>query len=361
MVVLAMPIILYSVFSFIKYGSVSKIQIFLFIFVLILLISTAFGSLDFLTFIKIYIKLLVIALYTEILVKSSFKEFLYILSTILYILIASNFVSSIMFSDGFFNPDGLTAVYLLGNDNTTTILLVLGVLFIWLKSIFFNGKLDFYSLSSMAMVIITYVKDWSVTPLIGACMLPLYICFIYKRNISNKVYNMRNILVIYFLLFIMVVILRVQNMFQIPLETIFHKSVTLTGRTNIWDKVITHLTEHPILGMGVEAPEVRLDNIGIYHAHNTILNILLEGGAMGLASFINIFIQIYNRNKDVKLNEISKIIIFGFIVFSIVSLVEVYQDSQMLVIFIILAYYISEISRSYNYRKEKNEENTCSN
>lgn len=346
-------IILFYTFDCIEKKEKSQIQFSLILYLIGLGLSTLIGTKDFSTFIKTYIKWLAISMYTELLIKNNLKGLLNGISTIIYSYITINLLTAFIFKNGIFNPDGFTPVYFLGNDNTTTIMLVLGVLFIWIRSIYFNKKLDFWSYSSLLMVLTLYIKNWSVTSIIGASMLIFYLVFLYKRNKKAKIFNLRNYVILGLILFVLIVIFRVQYNFQDFIENNLKKSVTFTGRTLIWDRCFEHILNNPILGLGVEEFEVRDKTLNIFHAHCTYLNILLEGGILAFLLFYNIIFNCYKKIKEYKTTEIANMISFGFFIYFIVGLVEVYQDSQMFYIFIVMALYINIIIDNYEKKHYK--------
>lgn len=67
---------------------------------------------------------------------------------------------------------------------------------------------------------------------------------------------------------------------------LFEKSVTFSGRTNIWEVCWEMVAEHPIVGYGWLDPIFRTqlvdDAVGAVNAHNTILELLFTYGVIGL-------------------------------------------------------------------------------
>ena len=74
------------------------------------------------------------------------------------------------------------------------------------------------------------------------------------------------------------------------------KDPTLTGRTELWTAAMTSIMKHPILGYGYQTFWRRLQGESVYaslasgsflgHAHNGLLEIWLELGAIGLGLFL---------------------------------------------------------------------------
>lgn len=99
--------------------------------------------------------------------------------------------------------------------------------------------------------------------------------------------------VAYIIAFVAIVILRLHNGLNSLLGPVFQKNFsTFTGRTYIWDAAFEHLQGSRLLtGYGMDSIYHVLDVNGRFfkHAHNEILNILLEGGVFALAALVVLF------------------------------------------------------------------------
>jgi O-antigen ligase len=84
------------------------------------------------------------------------------------------------------------------------------------------------------------------------------------------------------------------------LVELYGKDLTFTNRTDIWSASITAIEKNPIIGYGWNGAWIELDveptvtlnrDIGFVagHAHNSVLEMLLEGGIIGLALYIAFF------------------------------------------------------------------------
>jgi exopolysaccharide production protein ExoQ len=95
------------------------------------------------------------------------------------------------------------------------------------------------------------------------------------------------------------------------------KKSDLTGRTELWTQVITAIGRHPWHGYGVysfwlglygpSAPVIEAVGWDVPHAHNGILDLLLDVGAIGLVLFVIAYlagvlgsIQIYRQSQSQK-------------------------------------------------------------
>jgi len=81
---------------------------------------------------------------------------------------------------------------------------------------------------------------------------------------------------------------------------LYGKDLTFSGRTNIWAATIPAIKANPIRGYGFGGvffnhaiePTVSIDRRAgfiAWHAHNSVLEMLLEGGLIGLVLYISFF------------------------------------------------------------------------
>jgi O-antigen ligase len=103
-----------------------------------------------------------------------------------------------------------------------------------------------------------------------------------------------------FLLIVLVPIVGYAILNQDSIVEMLGKDPTLTGRTEIWQYVIPEIFEKPILGWGYgvafwsseTANQLFLEmGAQVSHAHNTLLEILLEVGCVGAGFFIFLLVR----------------------------------------------------------------------
>ncbi len=344
----AVFILLSYIINIYQTKKISKIQIALLIYISILSLSTMFGSQDFGTLIRIYGRWIIMSFYVELLVLKQRDQFFKILNIFLAVLITMQALSTIIFPYGIIDadPSAKLYVYFLGNDNTTVLTMVLGTLFNVYYSHYRYRRLTFLPIFTTILVNISFLVTRPATGLIAIAILDMFLCIFYKRNKHPRIFNLRNYFILALVLFLAIVIFHCQDLFSFIIEDILHKELTLSGRIFIWDSCLFHIQNHPLLGLGVQEYATRFSIIGIYHAHCTLLNVLLESGILGLLAYLNIFRVIWNQIKKSISTEYANILSFGFLIYFITGLAEVYHDSQMLQIFLILAYYTKTIYKA---------------
>ncbi len=343
MIISGVIILTYYILNVIKTRKISQLQISILILIAIFSLSTLLFSHDFGTLFKVYGRWFIINIYCELLITKHEDKFLRILSILCLLLIIGQFLSVILFPQGIINanPEFNIYIYLLGNDNTTTITLLLGALFILFYANYSNNQI-YKKLAAISIVLVslTFALTWCATGVVGVIMLLVFYLFIYNRkNDYSKFLNLRTYLIVALILFLVIVIFRLQDMFGFFIEGVLHKDLTFSWRTLIWDNCLHYIRHYPLIGIGVQDFAVRLAAINIYHAHCTFLQVLLEGGVLGFLAFLNIFRIVWKKLNQCPSYKGAGIIAFGIFIYFITGLVEVFQDSQMLYIFLVLGYY----------------------
>ena len=324
----------------------SKIQLSIFLFFFISLLSTILVSKDLVFWAKAFFQVTSISMYTELLIKNNLNTFLKSISCLLYVLIFSNFLTVLLFPNGLFSPE----VYLLGYDNSTIVLLIVGAMFICFSSYYFKKRLDFFSISCLVITFLTYYIRWSVGALIGCGVLAVFFVFFYKRNKLVKYFNIKTFFWLACILVVLIVCFDFQKYFSFIIEDLFHKSVNLTGRTSIWSKCFIEIFKHPLFGIGMMDYKIRFNLLGIYHAHSNFLNVILETGIFGFLAYIYLWYLVGKSLIIKKEHELANILSFTLFAFLIMTTIDVIESIEMLYVVFILSYFLPFIIRE----QEKN-------
>ena len=152
-----------------------------------------------------------------------------------------------------------------------------------------------------------------------------------------------------------IVIYHIQDYFADFIVNVLHRNTTITGRTAIWERTMNYIKNKPLLGYGTADFDVRLLSMGIFHAHCTYLNILFEGGVIGLIFYFRILLSVIKRIKNYIDEKFVIILSFGTFIYSIMSIVEFYKQSHMFFVVLLLLYYSGYlIDKEKSNRKDAN-------
>ena len=217
---------------------------------------------------------------------------------------------------------------------------------------YYGNKVRMRSNMLILFICATILITWSATGVVGWFVFMVYLLFIYRKRISSFL-NAAFLGVMYVVSFFAVVVFRMQEYFSFIIEDILHKNVSLTGRTQIWDYTFLLIKRSPFIGYGVYDSLIYLRNQYYSHAHNGILEILLEGGFAALAVYILLFIMTCRELYIYREHYISGIITAGFFSVQVLLLAEGYVNQIWIFGLMIFACNISYIVREFESREAK--------
>lgn len=149
---------------------------------------------------------------------------------------------------------------------------------------------------------------------------------------------------VFFILQICLVFLRLQNYFSFIIENILGKSITFTGRTELWDLSYILIRNKPVFGYGIyENSGLLFRNGWYYYAHNAVLEVMLQGGFLALTAFLAVFLISAFPLYKYRFHYISGIISITIFSMLIMMLMEAYITHIMLYGLLTVAYCVPEI------------------
>lgn len=261
---------------------------------------------------------------------------LFCLEIIIYI----NLITEIFF------PDGLYAEriyfithyknWFLGYYNNHTKYFIPAIMFALLYA---KKRKSYFRIIPLIFAIsLSSLLSWS-----GGVILSLFIMFIvyifFKK--FTQIFNYFTYWLMHILFFFVVYILRLQYLFRWLIDNILGKWRSLESRITFWERTIKLISKSPVWGHGVQSQLVRITemhlNHGI-HAHNMLLEILYQGGMIGLGLWIAIVITAGIGLYRYRNSENSKIIATAFLGWCVATLVEPFTSCFLMGMFVI-AYY----------------------
>ena len=179
-------------------------------------------------------------------------------------------------------------------------------------------------------------------------MLIVYVFFKEK----TRIFNYYTYWLMHILFFIMVYILRLQNVFRWLIDGIFRKWNTLEIRIIIWEQTAKLISKSPVWGYGIQNKIIRVaenhHNHGV-HAHSMLFELLYQGGFVGLGLWIMIIIVSGMGVYKCRNSERNKIIATAFLGWCVATLVEPFTTCFLMGMFVI-AYYSNGDSRGRKSR-----------
>lgn len=272
------------------------------------------------------------------------------------LIIYINFLTMLIYKNGLYKVN-VDPFWLLGHDNTFIWTYIPAICISLLLSQMIYGKL--ISKKNIMLIIICTISlliKWTAMGIVGMMIFILFIIYEsidkkLKKSIFRKLFSC-NFILYAFMLNIGIVFFRIHYLFRFLIEDILHKSVSLSGRDQIWDVILPYIVSKPIIGNGYEfiADRIAKLHVGYFtfnHCHNIILNIIYEMGIIGIGVFCLNIIIIFKELSKYKYNIYSKIISISLAVYILVLITESNQKYTIFLTFII-ARYIKDIIEKYN-------------
>lgn len=251
--------------------------------------------------IMMVVRFLILTITVQFVINQNFMAFLkatYRFSQIYFVL---NTVSCFLFSNGLVNDSSLRyPVYFLGTRNSMgSIIITLMVLNILYSQLLY-GKINKKTLILNMIAAIAPIYLLSATSIIG---ISFVIIFELIDNVAwiQAFINKLKMIHIYFVgiaLFLIFEILRLQEIFSFIIQGIFHKTITMSARTYIWDKSIELIRQKSILGYGIYDNSILDVKYFVPdNTHSFFFEVMMTGGIIGLFLISLIFIILSNEKR----------------------------------------------------------------
>ena len=267
------------------------------------------------------------------------------------IIIYINLITELLYPNGLYMDRSYLFTrnknWFLGYYNTHTKYFIPAIMFALLYAKNKKSKLRIFLL--IFSIFLSAFLIWSGGVLTSlSIMLIVYVFFKEK----TQIFNYFTYWLMHLLFFIMVYVLRLQNIFRWLIDGVLGKWSSLEIRITIWERTAELISEAPILGHGIQSRLIRVTempyNQGV-HAHSMLFELLYQGGFVGLGLWIMIIIVSGMGVYKCRNSERNKIIATAFLGWCVATLVEPFTTCFLMGMFVI-AYYSNGDSRGRKSR-----------
>lgn len=300
-------------------------------------------------FVKTYLSIWTIVVLTEYaFVSKREMTFLKTVNTLILSLLVPNLIFILFFGANYLSNRSA----FLGYDNTVLPFILFGAATPYLAVEKTKHKsLTILTYLNVILVIINCLIVESSNAKIAAVMLlammALKLLGVFKKKTFNKYFNLKTYTILSIIMFTAIVIFRLQYLFEDIIVNDLHRNLTITGRTDIWDLAIEYIKRNPLIGLGVEEWHNRGQEIGIFHAHSTYLNILFESGLLGILAYLNIYRTLWKKTKNKKHENIAQFS-FMVLIFFTITVIEYYEKSHTYYMLLTVMYYLPNMKIAKN-------------
>lgn len=271
--------------------------------------------------------------------KGNLIEILKILRNVLLILIILNFISIVVFPKGMYQRIKLdervdTRYWFLGFKNGIGKYCIFSIVTCFAyQSLLPTNKGIIATILAVITSVGSTVLIHSGSGIVGVVLLTLGCIYIKSKSIRrlrlDSVLRGKKLAWIVVFLFITIVIsdiLLTNVLVQQFVTNILGKTITFTGRTDIWSRVLTIIQKNWLLGIGVQPGNKIVEMISLHShatdAHDYYLEFFMEGGIFSFALIILFLRKIVIYLNKYKHNNVSKIFTVCLFTLMIVLLVE---------------------------------------
>lgn len=178
--------------------------------------------------------------------------------------------------------NGEATRWLLGGDNGSLPIYVYAVLFSFLMAkpgLFGDSIVRFVPLANLCFFI--FVRDIAT----GIACFGIALCFYVFSRVSRRDYAL-HVVMFSVLVFVLIVLLRMQDSLGWLVSDYLHRDLTFSGRTNNWDMTLLLIEGSPIFGYGWISFTNYIASFGLVfggaNVHNMFLLIVFSGGWVAL-------------------------------------------------------------------------------
>lgn len=271
--------------------------------------------------------------------KGNYKIIVRVLSNILAVYSIINTITYILYPNGIiYDTLARRNFYFLGMDNQFCWFMIPAIVILFID-IYVNKRKIVFPLIVCCMNLYIVFLAWSATAVV-ICFITVLLCLInYVFSIDSKILKngLQMLFVISFIFFNVIQNLNIGFIDEF-ITKFLGKTLTFSGRTELWKQAISMIEQSPIIGYGAHENGAVLFENSIA-THNIILQIAVESGILAVILLFYIFKISSKSTGNLKLiNQ------YYIAIFSIMSsmLMEVY-DLNFLMIFLILLYNVTKL------------------
>lgn len=279
------------------------------------------------------------AAYLDIAMKNNPKAIYCAGLNILTLFLVLNCLIIFIFPNGLYSTIYFDNNYLLGYDNQNINFILPTLVIVLLKHNYYKRCLP-QILATYLLALITVIKIWSGMSLVVVISMSAFAIFFLKKKkgsltkkiINGRIINFQLLLLINVIAFVLIVFSDATHLLSFIIVDVLGKSLTLSGRTIIWQRALMYIVKNPIFGYGKESTEYRALKMGYrstatagLHAHNRFLETIYRGGVILTTIYGYMLLYVAKVLKPIRNSLMARIISFGLFIYLMGMLTEFYD------------------------------------
>lgn len=271
--------------------------------------------------------------------KDDFEVVLRVLLIHFELCIYINLFTIIFLPNGLYTIDNgvyrVAAGYFLGWHHLFLIWEFPALLIAWLhKEIYGTNKRCFFLTLAIVLCEIPYGGS---TGLAGVILFTLLNCIPFLKKIVTPYKGVFAAAVV----MIFIIFIRKYDFLEPIIVGVLNGDMTFTGRLVIWDNAIQAIKKNPVIGYGLITQERAVSMLGFgaaTHCHDQVLQIMLQGGFIGLGLFIFLYYLNISKCKKYWDSSVARVCSYAIVIFTIIGITEPFEYVLMYLVLLIPCY-----------------------
>lgn len=261
-------------------------------------------------------------------------------------LTAANLITILIYPEGMYWHSVYVTNWLLGFKSGHIAMQLAFAFFTVIYLVLYNRKKLWLSYIAIGAVLLSNILVKNLTAVI--VLVPLLLLAVFWKLLDHtKIFNILTYAGIGIFLNLFFMVFRLQNsLLSWLIVGVFHKDITLTHRTEVWDAVLPEIAKHPVIGHGYQT---FVYNQGAMTTHNEFLEILYKAGIIGLVIFLAILAVAVIRLFKSRTTDASKWISLFLGLFFIMFVFEQHAFSNFFYL-LLFAWHAKDLA---GFRKEQ--------
>ncbi|QPC47646.1 O-antigen ligase family protein [Mangrovibacillus cuniculi] len=246
---------------------------------------------------------------------TNFKELISGLYYLFGFIIILNFIT--ILTNGVSTSSNGVPIYLLGGKNAIVMTALPSIPIAYLYSNYIYKKLKIIPIIVILISMLSIYLSESGTGILVAILATIFLVLPARILPSFNTY-----LILYFIAFLLIVVFKIQILFGNFITIILDKDLTFTGRTYIWDFVLSTIRDSWLLGYGRGNSIISNYFVTLNETHNGVLEVLMFSGILGALVFLVLFLIIARKLSFYKSHIFSKVLSYSILLYMIIGLTE---------------------------------------
>ena len=249
---------------------------------------------------------------------------LWIMSRLLGILMMINLLSILCFPSGIpadLYTNAENPLFFMVIDNGSAFFLIYCIVFFVIEGLCSRGTLDAPRIIMILCGLLSAVLSHSATAITAVALMIAACFFIFYTDYLKRL-NPIIPFALYAVFSVFLITLQNNAVFGFILENVFHRSPTITGRSDLWETAIAMIMKQPMLGYGRGFHDYIPAWGGYYSSHNYLLEILLQGGIIAFVLFIILIVYAVRKSLYTGRDKMTSCMIWGLLSILIAALME---------------------------------------